>query len=443
MKKSFTWRKLFNDIHLWLGIASGFVLFIVCLSGTIYTFRTEVEEFLEPDKYRVETTENAQVLPPDALIAKLEKELKGKVVSLDIPQDKKSTYRFGVAQQAAGGEGHSERGNREEAKGENRAETAGNHTAPEAGGKEAKGSIAQGGPQAERGGHGGGPGGSRPKTYLVDPYTGIVKGTTDSPASEFFMTMMQLHRWLLIEGGVGKMIVGIATIIFVFLLLTGLVIWFPVKLKNWKQGLKIKTNANWKRINHDLHNTLGFYSFLLLLIMSLTGLCWSFEWYRNGVSAIMGDEVFKGRREKPLPSNPPGADALHLTTVDFIQRANTLLPYAGNIKVSLPADSVSSVVVSKTKAGFFALSAPDKVQLDQYTGQPLKVEIFAEKPLNEQIVALIRPLHLGDVYGTFSKILYFIACLIATSLPVTGTLIWINKLKKKSKKARAKKSIVA
>ncbi|WP_234364399.1 PepSY domain-containing protein [Lunatibacter salilacus] len=48
---------------------------------------------------------------------------------------------------------------------------------------------------------------------------------------------------------------------------------------------------------------------------------------------------------------------------------------------------------------------------------------------------------MGDVYGTFTKILYFIACLIATTLPVTGTLIWINKMQNKKKKKPSKVAI--
>lgn len=388
---NYTFRTLFNDIHLWLGLASGLVLFIVCLSGTIYTFHSEIEALVEPAKYSVEADAQANPIPVDALKKQLEQELDGKVVALEIPQDKESTYRVSVAAKAEG-EG------------------------------------AQAGS-----GHGGG---GRPTTYFVNPYTAKVLGTTDGPATEFFRTVMQLHRWLLIEGGVGKMIVGIATIIFVFLVLSGLVLWFPVKLKNWKQGFKIKTAAKWKRVNHDLHNTLGFYSFLLLLIMSLTGLCWSFEWYRDGLGKLMGAEVFKGRGEKPLSSAPPTADAATLPVAEYIARANAIMPEEGNIRIALPQDDTTAVVVSKTAAGFFAFSAPDKVQLDQYTGQPLKVELFADKPLNVQIISLIKPLHLGEVYGTFSKILYFIACLVATSLPVTGTLIWVNKLRKKKPKKR-------
>ncbi|MGZ5221534.1 MAG: PepSY domain-containing protein, partial [Chitinophagaceae bacterium] len=45
----------------------------------------------------------------------------------------------------------------------------------------------------------------------------------------------------------------------------------------------------------------------------------------------------------------------------------------------------------------------------------------------------IKAIHVGNVYGTLTKIIYFIACLIATSLPITGTMIWLNKLRKKRK----------
>ncbi|MBD1397117.1 PepSY domain-containing protein [Pontibacter sp. JH31] len=376
MKKPYSLRKFFNDIHLWLGIASGLVLFIVCLSGTIYTFRTEVEEMLEPDKYTVAIGNKA--MSPDELVQRMEQESGGKVTAISIPEDRARAYVMSVKK--AG-----------EERGEN---------------------------------------------LYVNPYTGKVTGGQKGPASEFFGTVMKIHRWLLMEDGTGRIIVGSATIIFAFLVLSGLVLWFPVKRKNWKQGFKVKTNGNWKRLNHDLHNTLGFYSSILLLIMALTGLCWSFEWYKEGLSQVMGAEVFKGRKEKPLPSAIPAQGAVALSAAAYLQQANTVLAYAGDTRLTFAADSASSVVVTKSKGGFMALAASDKVQLDQYTGTPLQVELFADKPLNEQVVALIKPLHLGEVYGLFSKILYFFACLFATSLPVTGTIIWINKLRKKPKKKK-------
>ncbi|WP_210489386.1 PepSY-associated TM helix domain-containing protein [Rufibacter aurantiacus] len=424
MKKGFTWRKLFNDIHLWLGLASGLVLFLVCLTGTIFTFHTEIEEALEPGKFSVQVPANAVALSPDELIIKLQQAQKGKVTALQIPQDPAKPYRFTLKKEEED-KGGKQEGEKAKAEGTKPAMAAG-----------------LGAGEGKKGGKGGpggpGGGGGRGKTYLVDQYTGEVKGTTDGPAHEFFETAEAIHRSLLVKGepgalNPGKIVVGASTIIFVFIILTGLVIWFPKKLKNWKQGLKIKTSGNWKRINHDLHNSLGFYSSFFLLIMALTGLCWSFDWYREGASAVIGDQIFKQRTEKPMTSELASKTAQQPSISDILNITNGILPYEGNCRISLPADSTGAVVVNKSKSGFFTLSASDKVQLDQYTGQALKVEKFADKKFNEKIAASVKGLHVGEIFGTFSKIIYFIVCLIATSLPITGTLIWWNKLKKKSK----------
>jgi uncharacterized iron-regulated membrane protein len=45
----------------------------------------------------------------------------------------------------------------------------------------------------------------------------------------------------------------------------------------------------------------------------------------------------------------------------------------------------------------------------------------------------VKALHTGEIFGQFTKFLWFLGCLIATSLPVSGTLIWWNKRKKKAK----------
>jgi uncharacterized iron-regulated membrane protein len=412
MKKKYSFRKFSNDIHLWLGIASGLVLFVVCLTGTILTFEKEIVEWADAERYHVEAPAGAAVVPIDQLVAKTEAGLKGKVTGIEMPANPNAVYRFTVQEKGA-------KDDKREAGGR--------------GGNGVKG-RAEGGAGA-KGGKGGGGGG---KTYLINPYNGDITGTTKTATAEFFSTMMGLHRWLLLQDSGGKIIVGAATIIFVFLVLSGLVLWWPLKLRNWKQGFQIKFSGNWKRINHDLHNTLGFYSFLVLLVMALTGLCWSFEWYKKGVSDVLGDEVFKQRREKPLPSDPLNAGVAGKPMLAaLISTADQSFPYEGNYRLRFPADSAGSYVINKSRTGFFALTAADKIQFEQYTGAVLKIEKFSDKPFNEQVAGSVRSLHLGDIFGTFSKIIYFLACLFATSLPVTGTIIWINKLRKKNKKQGA------
>src|SRR5690606_3777181 len=127
---------------------------------------------------------------------------------------------------------------------------------------------------------GGRKGGNRGVPYMIDPYTGQVLGDLQSSetfTSKFMQVMFSLHRWLLLDKieeplfgelenrKLGSYISGTATMLFTLGVLTGIVIWFPRKLRSWKQGFKIKWSGNWKRINHDLHNSLGLYSCILLL----------------------------------------------------------------------------------------------------------------------------------------------------------------------------------
>ena len=84
------------------------------------------------------------------------------------------------------------------------------------------------------------------------------------------------------------MIVGTSTLAFVVILITGLVIWWPRNRKMLKNRLQIVAKNGKNRFWHDLHVAGGFYALLLLLAMALTGLTWSFEWYRNGVYDMLG-----------------------------------------------------------------------------------------------------------------------------------------------------------
>ncbi|RYF77254.1 MAG: hypothetical protein EON98_16575, partial [Chitinophagaceae bacterium] len=114
-------------------------------------------------------------------------------------------------------------------------------------------------------------------TIFVNPYAGQVLEKYSYSESGFY-TVFALHRWLL--GGnnsIGKLIVGISTFIFLFILLTGIVLWWPKTKKILKQRLNVRWHAGWKRINHDMHLVFGFYSAIFLFIFAFTGLAWSFE----------------------------------------------------------------------------------------------------------------------------------------------------------------------
>ncbi|WP_207426741.1 PepSY domain-containing protein [Pedobacter sp. SYSU D00535] len=459
-------RKFFNDVHLWLGLASGIIVLFVCLSGTIYVFNTEIREMAAPHLYKVKPGSEQSKLSTEKLIALVEKKSGGKVSSVKIPSADDRSYVMTVRKEGQEGqEGHDHKGERkggpapegmrsERGKREQRSElgAAEGHAARK-GNEEGRGSDKAekgAGKGGEAGAAGRGPGG-RGTQYMINPYTGEILGDSKSSkttADAVMQFMFSLHRWLLLDKieeplfgelenrKLGSYISGTATILFTLGVITGIVIWFPQRIRNWKQGLKVKTSGNWKRTNHDLHNSLGFYSCLLLLLMGLTGPQWSFPWYREGLRKALGTHQAEGpgKQQEQPSSEVPSITASTLSVAELVSLANKQLPYEGDYTISLPRDSSGTVNIMKNKIGFFAPAAADKLVLDQYSGAVLTKEIFAEKPFNERVSGSIKALHIGDVYGLFSKILYFFACLIATSLPVTGTLIWINKLKKKGNK---------
>ena len=405
MKEKSTWKKVreaFREVHLWLGLACGLLVIVICFSGTIYVYNTELREMASPELYRVESPANGTRLSNEQIIAAVEQSTGGHVAAVRIPANTERTWQVSVKQ-----------------------------------------------PGEEDG---------RGTTHAVNPYTGEVVGNisdTKTATSEFMRDMFSLHRWLLLDRieepifgelpnrKLGSYISGTATILFTLGLLTGLVIWFPSKLKSWKQGLVVKYSANWKRINHDLHNTMAFYSFIFLLLMGLTGPQWSFEWYRTGLRKTLGTYQPPNTPRPEQPQSVVPADstsAAPLTLADYISAADKQLPYEGDYYITLAANSSATVSVAKNKVGFFAPSASDRLILDQYTAAVVTKEVFTDKPFNERVAGSIKALHMGDVYGQFTKLLYFLACLVATTLPVTGTIIWINKLTKRKKKGRKNKA---
>jgi uncharacterized iron-regulated membrane protein len=369
-KKPYTFRKLINDIHLWLGLISGIILFLVCLSGTILTFEHEIKDFFS-DNIVVEPVGQKETIT--SLIETLEAKNVGYVTGLKIPDSEQTPYEFTVKKDE----------------------------------KQRRGT-----------------------TVLVNPYTSKVKSVSETGADAFLLTMFKLHRWLLLDMKIGRPIVGIATIIFLLLSISGIILWFPkkVKWKNFKQGFKIKTKANWKRINHDLHNTLGFYACIIILIMGITGLCWSFEGYREGLGNLIGVKIFD--RSNPELSIEKDNQNNIISIDEAVALANEKLDYEGELMVSLPNKKDNYFSFRKYNKSNWSPVTSDRLYLST-SGVVLAIDYFADKPFNEKVAFLIRPIHTGEVYGLTSKIIYFLACLIATSLPITGTIIWINKLKSK------------
>lgn len=174
-------KRFFAKIHLWLSIPVGLFLAIICLTGASLVFEQEITRALNGDLYQVEVPRDQSRLTPSQLEACIRKQT-GDSLTL-------ASLQYA--------------GNPEEA-------------------------CLATFRQLPR------------KTLSIDPYTGEVKGWLKSYS--FFQTMRKLHRWLLDApaqkgaSSTGKLIVGVSTLLMVFILISGMVIWVPRTRKALKTG---------------------------------------------------------------------------------------------------------------------------------------------------------------------------------------------------------------
>ena len=185
-------RTFFRKLHTWLSIPVGIIITIVCLTGSILVFQDEILHLANPSHYYLEETAGKEKLPLHKLIPMVNAQLdSNSVASVQIFDDPKRTYTMTLKE------------------------------------------------------------GFRISAF-VNPYTGKITGMYKFRESPFY-TVMALHRWLMDGTRTwGKYSVGISTLLFVIILITGLVLWMPRRLN--MSRFKIQHRKGKRRLWHDLHN---------------------------------------------------------------------------------------------------------------------------------------------------------------------------------------------
>lgn len=398
-------KKLFAKVHLWLSIPFGIIIAIVCLTGAILVFETEILELCYPSHYYVKEVKG-KPLPPATLISMGREQLPDsiKINGIRITADPKRTYQLVLP------------------------------------GKKA--------------------------AAFIDPYTGKVTGIADGQG--FFMQMMRLHRWLLDsykrDGSfaLGKTVVGYSTLALAMILISGLVIWYPRNRKVLKNRLKIKTKSGWYRFFYDLHVSGGFYATLLLLVLTLTGLTWSFGWYRNAFYAAFGVETTQGQGHGPSAAasttregnvsgentssgrkvgsgerserskHSGGAPERREKKPDYTAWAEVLAdlqnryPAYNSITIQSGSATVSTARYGNTRGS-------DRYTFDPSTGAITEVQLYKDLPKSGKIRGWIYSVHAGTWGGMTTKILSCLASLLGGIFAITGYYFWIKKKMRKRK----------
>ena len=223
------------------------------------------------------------------------------------------------------------------------------------------------------------------------------------------------------------------------MLITGIVLWWPKNKKASKSRLSFdwKNVKTWKRKNYDLHNVLGFYVSFIALLISLTGIYFSYPWVKNVFNLTLS-----GALELPKEKEIKSQDSLlakKSSVYDLaVQQTKQLYPESSSFRIPLNGKNkkgkkLKSIPVTVyQKDGRF--SERSFIAYDKYSGKLLSNKPHQKLSNAEKYSNANYDIHTGSYFGLFGKIIWFLAGLICTSLPVTGFLIWWGKYKKQGKK---------
>jgi len=373
-------KKIFGWLHLWLGIASGLVVLVVAGTGSLLVFEEELEHAFRSSFFYVEAPANTSRQPLDNLTAYVLRENpKYKVLTIGVePEANRSIVYLLV------------KGKPKEIKNQ--------------------------------------------RYVAVNPYSGQIISSV-AGNKRFFSVVLQLHRYLCM-GETGKIITGISCSIFTILILTGLILWWP-KRNNRKQRFRVKWDASFKRLNWDLHAVFGFYVHIMLFVIAVTGLIWSYKWVNNLLYLAFDGNTKQQKIVAPTSKPVENTGIAYLDKI--VATTNEKLPYEGKITIRF-ADSDTLAVSAAKENRARHDNVSDFLYFEAGTAKLLKVRLYDNESAGTIARRWVYPIHTGSFYGWPTKIIALIAALVAFTLPISGFLIWIGR-KKKKPTAKAKKKL--
>ena len=381
-------KKVLFQLHWLLGISAGLVLALIGVTGALYAFEGEIMGTLNPEVLRVEVRE-AGILSPAELVGKIEAAQEKKVSGLWVDTQADSAARVFFTP-----------------------------------------------PAGER----------RGPMRFFDPYSGELLAEPSGKA--FFDLMLQLHRFLAM-GDTGKQITAASTLALVFFCLSGLYLRWPRQALNWRAWLTLDWAKKGRAFNWDLHAVAGPWCLAFYLCASLTGLYWSYDWYRDGLTQLLGDAPAgqqggkpgerRGGRE-PAPVGPP-------PSVDYSAIWHSLQEAAGPQLVAwnlrLPPVAGQPATVSYLLKDAEHPRALNQLSLDPLTGQVQRHERYADKSFKAQLLASVYALHAGEYFGLPGRILMALASLSMPLFFITGWLLYLDRRRKKRALLAAKQAVTA
>ena len=366
-------KSAFLQVHSIIGLAISLILGLIGLTGAMLSFEDEIVAALNRDVTKVDPRP-APVLGPDELVARVQAVPgAGKVGLIVFSSEPGTAVRMRFA----------------------RSET-----------------------------------GERSSVY-VDPYDGRVVSAMQGEG--FFATLRNLHRFLLLPGngnGYGRLITGVAVLGLFVLLVSGMVLRWPRRVHSIKAWMKPNLAMPGRPFHRSLHSVVGTWLLPVYLVTILTGLWWSFDWYKASATWLLSSKPAasapamrgaKGGAKAPAADAPPSLDKVWSTFL-----ADQGSRYAMAI-MQVPNGPGSVVRIRSVAKDASFDEARDDFRIDGVTGRMVSAELYNDKTFGERILAAVLHIHTGAFLGLPGRIVFLLAAALMPLFTVTGFILYFSR----------------
>ena len=241
------------------------------------------------------------------------------------------------------------------------------------------------------------------KSLLIDPYTGTIVGEPPAGLRNFFRTMTVWHRYLALEGtsrATGRAITGAANLGFLFIVLSGIYLWFP-RVWTWlqfKNVLWFRGGLPGKARDFNWHNVIGFWSAVPLAVVVAGAVPISYPWASNLVYRLVG-EAPPAPAQGARPAVPPRAESVPVDGLDAAYaRAQERVPAWRTITVRLTGGPRAPFVFTVDEGYSGQPQKRDTLTVSR-TGEIEKSEKFSDLSAGRRLRSWLRFAHTGEIYG--------------------------------------------
>ena len=359
------WRLLFRRLHLIVGLAVGLIVAAVGLSGSVLTFREEIEHALyRPTVAPQSSSVSLQTAYAKALSVEPDKR---RVSIIVLPDKPEAPLEFVLSKRGA---------------------------------RNLK--------DADQ------------LSLYANPFTGDV--ISQRLRNESFIAKLRDLHFALFAGTTGLQVNGWAALALVFISLTGLVLWFQTKARG--KVFAVNWSASWKRVTWDLHRLVGVVALIGLVLVALTGAYYPF---RDTVQKWLTSAGPLPPRGSPTVAAQPGAQPLDADAI--ADKARSALPDARLVVLRPPTSPTQSWAATFHRgwdSGESSDSGPT-AYFDPYTGAMLRLDDARAMNFSGRLLKTIEPLHFGKLGGWPHKLLWALLGLTPGLLLVSGFLMWRNR----------------